>query len=122
MLLMSLDASTAAELVKGFDPGVVQGLAVELAYLDASGLRNSKHSAEVAREFYQSLRAKKGFQINNFLDHMLKSTVGNEKATQIQTQIQDLLRKRDPFISIRSADIQSIASVLEGEHPQAAAV
>lgn len=47
--------------------------------------------------------------------------MGDEKAGQIQTQIQDLLYKRDPFISIRSADSQMIASVLEGEHPQAAA-
>ena len=122
MLLMSLDAPTAAEMVKGLDPAVVQGLAVELAYLDASGLRKSSQGDEIAREFYKSLHTKTGFHLNSFLDHMLKSTLGNEKASQIQTQIQDLLIKRDPFITIRSADTQSIASVLEGEHPQAAAV
>ncbi len=122
MLLMSLDAVSAAELLKGVNPEVVQEIAVELAYLDASGLRDTHQSAEVARQFCNSLQAKKGFHLKSFLNTMLKSTVGNEKAEQIQTQIENLLQERDPFISIRSADSKTIASVLENEHPQATAV
>jgi flagellar motor switch protein FliG len=122
MLLMSLDAATAAELVKGLDAEVVQELAVELAHLDAAGFRSSKQSAEVVQQFCNSLQTKETFHLNSFLNEMLRSTVGDEKAGQIQTQIQDLLHKRDPFMSIRSIDTQTIASVLEGEHPQAAAV
>jgi flagellar motor switch protein FliG len=53
---------------------------------------------------------------------MLKSTVGNDKAKQIQTQIEDLLRKRDPFMSIRSANSQTLGEILGTEHPQAVAV
>ena len=122
MLLMSLDAATAAELAKGLDPEVVQELAVELAYLDAAGFRRSKQSTEVVQQFCDALQAKEAFHMNSFLNEMLISTVGDEKAGQIQTQIQDLLYKRDPFMSIRSVDTQTIASVLESEHPQAAAV
>jgi flagellar motor switch protein FliG len=48
--------------------------------------------------------------------------VGGEKAGQIQTEIQGMLQKRDPFLPIRSVDAQTMASVLETEHPQAAAV
>ena len=122
MLLMSLDAATAAELVRGLDAEVVQELVVELAYLDAAGFRSNKQSAEIARQFCNSLESRKeGFHLNRFLNEVLKSTVGNEKAEHIQTQIQDLLHKRDPFISIRSVDPQTIASILESEHPQAAA-
>ena len=40
MLLMSLDAATAAELVKGLDAEVARELAVELAYLDATDIKN----------------------------------------------------------------------------------
>lgn len=119
---MSLDAVSAAELLKGVDSEVVQELAVELAYLDAAGLRDSRQSAEVANQFCNLLQPKSGFHFKSFLGTMLKNTVGNEKAEQIQTQIEDLLRKRDPFISIRSADSRTLASVLETEHPQAAAV
>ena len=122
MLLMSLDAATAAELLKGVDAEVVQELAVELAYLDAAGLRDTKQSAEIARQFCDSLQVKEGFHLKNFLDEMLKSTVGHEKAEQITTEIENLLQKRDPFISIRSVDSQTLASVLENEHPQATAV
>jgi len=123
MLLMSLDPATAGELMKGIDQQVVQELAVEVAYLDAAGYRSSTQSMELAREFYKSLKAKEeGFELNHFLKEMLRSTVGSEKAEQIQTGLQELLWKRDPFISIRSVDSRTIASVLEGEHPQAAAV
>lgn len=123
MLLTSLDAVTAAELLKGVNHDVVQELAVELAYLDAAGLHNSRQSAEVASQFCNLLHPKhQGFHLKGFLDTMLKSTVGNEKAKQIQTQIGNLLQKRDPFISIRSADSKTLASILGKEHPQAVAV
>jgi flagellar motor switch protein FliG len=104
LLLMSLDAVSAAELLKGVNPDIVQELAVELAYMDASGLCGNTATMEIANQFYSMLHVSKGFQIKNFLDTMLKASVGQEKAKQIQTQIQDLLQKRDPFMSIRSAD------------------
>jgi len=122
MLLMSLDAATAAELLKGVDAEVVQELAVELASLDAAGYRSSRQSLRLARQFSNSLQASEGFHLKGFLKEVLKSTVGQDKAGQIQSQIQDLLYKRDPFISIRSVDSQTMASVLGNEHPQTAAV
>ncbi len=124
MLLMSLDAVTAAELLKGVDPETVQELAVEVAYLDASGYSDPVRSAEVVRQFCQSLTVEKkeGFEIKGFLSTMLTSTIGQENADRIQTQIDDLLQKRDPFIPIRSADPKTLAAILEKEHPQAIAV
>jgi flagellar motor switch protein FliG len=122
MLLMSLDATTASELLKGVDPDVIQELAVELAYLDAAGYRNSKETTEVAQQFCNSLNSHETFQIDAFLNEMLKNTIGEDKAGQIKMQIQDLLHKRDPFIAIRSADAYTIGAILEHEHPQAAAV
>ena len=122
MLLMTLDATTAAELVKGLDANKVQDLAVELAYLDATGFKDNKQSAEIAWQFCSSLQTKKEFHIDHFLHELLKSTLGESKAENIQTQIHNLLYKRDPFISIRSTDAQTIASVLSDEHPQAIAV
>ena len=122
LLLTSLDAATAAELLKGIDAATVQELAVELSYLDASGAHDPRQSAEVARQFCKSLRQGSGFQFKNFLRDMLRHSVGEDQAKQIQQQIQDLLQKRDPFLSIRSADLQALAAVLETEHPQAVAV
>ncbi|HUS71993.1 MAG TPA: FliG C-terminal domain-containing protein [Sedimentisphaerales bacterium] len=121
MLLMSLDAATAAELLKGVKPDLVQEVAMELAYLDAAGYRRDKQSTQVARQFCNSLQAEEGFQHKSFLKEMLKSTVGDEKAEHIQTQIRNLLQIRDPFTRIRFVDSRTLASVLKREHPRAAA-
>jgi len=122
MLLMSLDSVSAAELLKDVDADVIEELAVELAYLDAAGYRESDQIAEVSRQFYQALQSEGAFHLKTFLNTVLKDKVGEEKIGQLLIQIQDMLQKRDPFISIRSADPQILASVLESEHPQAAAV
>jgi flagellar motor switch protein FliG len=124
LLLTSLDVATVGELLKGVDPKTVQELAVELGYLDAAGHRNARQTAEVARQFYSSLQTQSadGFHFKSFLREMLKSTVGEDKTKQIQQEIHDILQKRDPFIAIRSADVQNLATVLETEHPQAVAV
>jgi flagellar motor switch protein FliG len=122
MLLMSLDAVTATELLKGVNPELVQELAMELAYLDAAGYRSGKQSTQIARQFCNSLQPDEGFHLKSFLKEMLTSTVGDEKTEQIQTQIQDLAQESDPFTRIRFLDSQMIASVLEKEHPRTAAV
>lgn len=122
MLLMSLDAVTATELLKGVNPDLVQELAVELAYLDAAGYRSSKQSTQIARQFCNSLQPDEGFELKGFLNEMLTATVGNEKAEQIQAQIHDLMHESDPFARIRFLDSQKIASVLEKESPRTAAV
>ncbi len=123
MLLLSLDPATASELVKGLDTKAVQELAVEMAYLDASGLKNNNEGFEIAQQFCSSLESPdKGFQIDVFLGELLKAAIGETKAQSIQTQIESLLHKRDPFIPIRSANSQVLSSVLNSEHPQAVAV
>ena len=122
MLLMSLDAATAAELLKGLDDRVVRELAVELAYLDADDLKNSSESNKIIRQFHHSLKTREIFQIDGFLGEVLKSTVGQERASQIQARIQHILCNPDPFITIRSVDPQILASLLEQEHPVTIAV
>jgi flagellar motor switch protein FliG len=122
MLLMGLDAPTAGELLKGMDSQTVQDLALELAYLDASGYRDSRESIEAARSFCDYLRAGESFQFKTFLEEMLRNAVGGDRAQQIQREISDLLQRRDPFMHIRSVEPSVLAKVLENEHPQAIGV
>jgi flagellar motor switch protein FliG len=129
MLLMSLDAPTASELIKGLDAEVVQALAVEAAYLDAAGYRNSRQCFELAKQFVFSLQKQRAqpqkkaeFEINGFLGQMLKSSVGEQKAEQIQQQLAHLVQKRDPFLAIKQSETKFLVSILEKEHPQAIAV
>ena len=121
LLLMSLDAATAAELLKGLDTEVVQEVALELAQLDASGYQSSKEGVAIARQFVNCLQTGQEFQNKSFLSEMLKRTIGS-KAKQIKSQIVDLLWKRDHFKPIRSADSETIATILKDAHPQAIAV
>jgi flagellar motor switch protein FliG len=123
ILLMSLDAATASELLKGLSPDTVTNIAVELAYLDATGYRGREQSIAITKEFCDTLKKSSGSpQIKKFLGKMLESSVGAKKAGEIQTQIDDLVKKRDPFIKIRSASSEKIAHALQGEHPQAVAL
>ncbi len=122
MLLMSLDSTTAAELLKGVDVEAVQELAVELANLDATGFSGNRQGLKLAGQFSNSLQSNQDFRINGFLKEVLKSSVGDEKTEQIQVGIQELLYKDDPFKSICSADPQTVARILQNEHPQTAAV
>ena len=123
ILLMSLDAATASELLKGLHPDTVTNLAVELAYLDATGYRGREQGFAVAKEFCDTLKKSSSApQMKKFLGKMLESSVGAKKAGEIQLQIDDLVKKRDPFIQIRSASTEKLAYALEGEHPQAAAL
>lgn len=119
MLLMSLDSKAAAELLKDVEAEAVQELAVELAHLDAAGFANNRQDLGVPR---QSCKSRNDFRINGFLKEILKSSVGNEKTEQIQTGIQELLYKNDPFKSLCSAKPKTVAAILENEHPQTAAV
>jgi flagellar motor switch protein FliG len=122
MLLMSLDAATAAELVKGLDDDMVEELAVELLHLDAANLKTTRQSTRVVRQFQRSLEAGETFELNGFLGELLNGTVGKEKAAEIQAQLQDVLCNRDPLLPICSADARTLALVLQKEYPQTIAV
>ena len=124
MLLTSLDADTAAELLKGLPPDDIQQIAVELARIDASGRRDRREEVNIAREFYNSLQNEqsRGFSIKGFLNEMLVSILGKDKAEQVQSQIRKVTQKKDSFVDIRSANTDELVLALEGEHPQTIAV
>ena len=122
-LLMGLDPATVSELLKGLPSEEIQEVAMELAKIDALGHRDRKEEEKIIREFYNSLQKQtQGFSIKGFLNEMLVSILGKDKAAQIQTQIRKATEKRDPFIGIRSASTDELVLALEGEHPQTVAV
>jgi flagellar motor switch protein FliG len=124
MLLMSLDAATAAELLKGVDPDEIQDIAMELARIDVSKQHNPKEQANVTREFCKSLQQKDApqFSMKGFFGEMLVNALGKEKAGQIQAQIKKATLQNELFAKIRSAGTDELVLALEGEHPQTIAV
>jgi flagellar motor switch protein FliG len=124
MLLMSLDAATATELLKGLDAEEIQEIAMELARIDASEQRDAKEQAKVAREFFSSLQQKqtRKFSMKTFLNEMLVSVLGEDSAEKIQSQVKKVTGEKDLFADIRLAGTDELVLALEGEHPQTIAV
>ena len=124
MLLMSLDAVTAAELLKGLPPEEIRDIGTELAQLDTSNEQNNKNNINIAREFCESLQSTqtKTFGIKSFFSETLVHAVGQDKASQIQSQIIKATEQKNPFMAIRSASIDELVLALEGEHKQTIAV
>jgi flagellar motor switch protein FliG len=125
MLLMSLDAATGTELLRGLGAEEIQEIAMELARIDASQQHDAKEQTKVVREFCSSLQKKDQahrFNMRGFLNEMLVSVLGKDKAGQIQTQVRKVTEKKDPFVDIHSASVDELILALEGEHPQTIAV
>jgi len=124
LLLTSLDSATATQLLKGLATEDIQGIAMELAQIDAAGAHSGALRAEVAREFYQLLkhRQDQGLTIKGFLNEMLANIVGREAAEEIQSEIKGLTQKKDPFGDIRWASTDELVLALEGQHIQTIAV
>ena len=116
LLLMGLEPTTAAELLKAAKPEVVTRIAAELAYLQATGEAGKNASREPVREFLEQLReAAGGAQGGRFIQTMLEGVLGSDKAREIMARISEMVERRDPFLPIRSAEPADIAEALAGE-------
>jgi flagellar motor switch protein FliG len=124
MLLMSLDAATATELLKGLNVEEIQEIAMELARIDSSEQRDAREQAKVAQEFCSSLQQKqtRKFSMKTFLNEMLVTVLDKDKVEQIQSQVKKVSGDNDLFVDIRMASTDELVLALEGEHPQTIAV
>lgn len=124
MLLMSLDAATATEMLKGLNVEEIQEIAMELARIDASEQRDAREQAKVAQEFFSSLQQNqtRKFSMKTFLNEMLVSVLGKDNAEKIQSQVKKATGGKDLFVDIRLASTDELVLALEGEHPQTIAV
>ncbi|MCE5279981.1 MAG: FliG C-terminal domain-containing protein [Planctomycetaceae bacterium] len=115
-LLMSLDASTAAALLKSAEPGTLKQIVAEVAYLIQTGQRAS---SEAVREFLTLLQS--GRRQSDPVMQLLEMALG-EQAHNVHREVQDLLAMKDPFGQVRSASVEHIAQALDGESPQVIAL
>jgi len=123
LLLMSLDAGSAAELLRNAPRTVVSDIAVEMAYIEAAGHGSKAERVEPAKEFFTLLRGRKARASGSSkLPALLERAVGSEQADEILKLAQAAVRQRDPFLEIRSAEIDDLARMLQGESGQVAAM
>jgi flagellar motor switch protein FliG len=123
LLLMSLDATSAAELLRNAPKAVVTDIAVEMAHIEAAGHGDKTVSVEPAKEFFTLLRKRKaGASGSAQLTALLEKAVGRDQAGEILKLAQAAVQERDPFLSIRSAGLGDLARILQGESGQVAAM
>jgi flagellar motor switch protein FliG len=124
VLLMSLDAETATELLKGLDSQEVQEIAMELARIHASNKFSSDEQTQVAYEFCVSLQAKgaRKFSMKAFVNEMLVEVLDKKIVGQVQDEVRRISGDKDLFADIRMASTDELVLALEGEHPQTIAV
>jgi len=123
MLLMTLDAGTAAELLKSANPQTVTEIAAEVAYLKATGWTPGGPDAEPAREFCGMLEQAGGAGPGSvFVQQVLEAALGPEQSREAMKQVEHLVEARDPFLAIRAADPEELSEALEGESPQVVAM
>ena len=115
MLLMGLDPSTAAELLKSAEPETLTEIAAELSCLDPTARIEAE---EPIREFFGLLRGKKvPVEAEEFVKDMLETILGQERSQEVLERVNERVKARDPFREIRSADVAGIVGALEGESP-----
>jgi flagellar motor switch protein FliG len=120
-LLMNLDLTTVNKLLEGFPSEVIQQLAVEMAQINASGRRNKKEEMEVVREFCGTLQKEGGgsqvFSLRSFLKETIVKLFGVEKAEEIQSQVKEVVQKKNPFKPMQLATVDELILVLQNESP-----
>ncbi len=115
-LLMSLDAGTAAALLKSAEPGTLKQIVAEVAYLIQTG---QQASSEAVREFLTLLQS--GRRQSDPVMQLLEMALGDQ-AGNVHREVQDLLQMKDPFGPVRTASVDQIAQALGGESPQVIAL
>jgi flagellar motor switch protein FliG len=124
MLLMTLDAPTAIELLKGLDAEEIQEIALELARFQMTKEVTPDEQTQVAQEFCSSLQQKEiaKFSMKTFLNEMLASVVDQQAVEEIQSRVKKIAEELDPFGEVRLASSDELVLALKGEHPQTIAV
>ena len=122
-LLKALDPDTAGQLLQAAPSRSVPEIAAEILCLGGPGQPGGHPTDGPATEFLGLLHGKQtDGRLETFVQQVIHSAVGKDRTEQILDEARRIVDSRDPFLSIRSADIESLSKALRGEHPQAAAV
>ena len=121
IILLTLDADTAANVIKEFDDEQIAAISGEMTKLD----RIDKALVEtvlddLAKELKLSKKAVK--YDNNSFRKLLVKAVGAQKSEHILTSVEDGTLFPVPFYLLKDASEDELLRVLVGEHPQTIAL
>ena len=117
LVLMSLDEQVAADLLRHMEEADLRRLAAAVDGLDAVSF---DVVAPVLEEFERQLqRPQLAGRGARYMRKLTAAAVGNDRAERLFAQVQAV---PTPLDAIRSAKAQTLAELLQAEHPQVAAV
>ena len=121
MLLMSLDAETARQLLLDFPAETVHEIGMEMARLDAMGQRDGEDALKTVEDFCYSLAQQKEglLHVKSFVNKMMDELSSSETQKKMRTSPGIEI---DPFITICSSSAETIAKAIEYERPQIIAI
>jgi len=120
ILMVSLGSEASANIMKQFEPDLLEELTFELASL---GSIPPELKRQVVEEFYQMLQAKDFISFGgvDYARETLNKAVGTDKAAEILGKLEHVI-KETPFEFVRKADPGQILSFIQDEHPQTIAL
>ena len=123
VLLKALDPGTAGQLLQAAPPASLPEIAAEILCLGRAGRHEEQTPEGPAAEFLGLLHGKQGGEgLETFVQQLIHTAVGKEQSERVLHEALRIVDDRDPFVPIRSTDIESLSKALKGEHPQVAAV
>jgi flagellar motor switch protein FliG len=120
ILLLSLDAQTAGEMLKNLPPDAIESVTRELASL---GQVPSLLRTAVVEEFYQVTIASQ-YAAEGGLEYakvLLKESLDSKTADKVLAQIQTQVQKT-PFSFLQKAESENLLTFIQDEHPQTIAL
>ena len=121
IILSTLDADTAANVIKEFDDEQIALVSAEMAKFDHV---DKKLIEGVLDDLSDELKSSKNFikYDSGSFKKLLEKAIGPEKSGEIITSIEDGSLFPSPFHALRNVSDEEVLRLLVGEHPQTIAL
>jgi len=122
LFLMQLGPDAAAQLLSAVHAEMATEIVAEMALINATGKEDPQTAQETVRGFCTLLRGDEADWGLGFIRQMLDRALGAGESERAFQKVRSSLDQLDPFGDIRTANVYEMATALEGEPPQVAAV
>lgn len=121
IVLSTLDADSAANLIKEFNDEEIAAISVEMTKFDHI---DKELIEKVLDDLSKELKlSKKGVKYdNNSFKKLLAKAVGTQKSEEILTSVEDGTLFPAPFYPLKESSEEELLRILVGEHPQTIAL
>lgn len=116
--MLSLDSSTAAMLLAGFNEREVQMLSEEMTRI---GEMTGGEMEKLLKDFNTQSGGDR-MAVEPMLQEILERALGKEKAKDLLEKIKKQSRETEPFRSLLPLEAKQVATLIRGEHPQIVAL